>query len=255
MALNLYDDETETFKAYQKDLQNPAGCAITLSEPFATPAMASYGWLPNWRWSCSTRYGTPLPTFQQSTKTCAALSSSSISSLLLDDQGILWVGTYAKGINKYDKNQFKFNLYKNFGTDALNINANIVTSFSEVPNGDIWIGTDGTGLYRWARGGNKFEAFNPAAKENYFASLSVLCMQVSRQKDYLWVGTYDEGLAKVNLKTNARTYYHRATYGSNLNNQSVYALLEDKKGNIWIGTNGGGVNVLNPSPTKLNTWN
>ena len=250
-GLNLYDNETETFRAYKKDLKNPAGLRDGVIRAICKAGDGKLWIATELALELFDPVKNTFTHFRQSSKDVRSLSSSSISSLLLDDHGILWVGTYAKGINKYDKNQFKFNLYKNFGTDALNINANIVTSFSEVPNGDIWIGTDGTGLYRWTRGSDKFEAFNPAAKENYFASLSVLCMQLSRQKDYLWVGTYDEGLAKVNLKTKARTYYTSGSTDRNLGNQSVYALLEDKKGNIWIGTNGGGVNVLNPVTNQI----
>jgi ligand-binding sensor domain-containing protein/signal transduction histidine kinase/DNA-binding response OmpR family regulator len=250
-GLNLYDDKTETFKAYQKDLQNPSGLRDNVIRALCNAGDGKLWVATELALELFDPIRNTFTHFQQSTKDVRSLSSSSISSLLVDDQGILWVGTYAKGINKYDKNQFKFNLYKNFGTDALNINANIVTSFSEVPNGDIWIGTDGTGLYRWAPHSNKFEAFNPAAKENYFASLSVLCMKLSRQKDVLWVGTYDEGMARINLSTKVKTYYRAGNGADKLNNQSVYALLEDKKGNIWIGTNGGGVNVLNPATNQI----
>lgn len=250
-GLNRYDDKTDSFRVYRKDSKNPTALRDNVVRALCSAGDGKLWVATELALELFDPIANTFTHFQQSTKDVRSLSSSSVSSLLVDDQGILWVGTYAKGINKYDKNQFKFNLYKNFGTDALNINANIVTSFSEVPKGDIWLGTDGTGLYRWSRASNTFEGFNPAAKENYFPSLAVLCMKLSRQKDYLWVGTYDEGLAKVNLKTKARTYYKSGKGANSLNNQSVYALLEDAKGNIWIGTNGGGVNVLNPATNQI----
>ncbi|OOQ59409.1 hybrid sensor histidine kinase/response regulator transcription factor [Mucilaginibacter pedocola] len=249
-GLNLYDEKTETFKTYHRDLSTPTGLRDNVIRALYNDGSGKLWVATELALELFDPVANTFTHYQQSLKDVRSLSSSSISSLLVDDQGILWVGTYAKGINKYDKNQFKFNLYKNFGTDALNINANIVTSFSEVPDGDIWLGTDGTGLYRWTPHNNKFEAFSPAAKDNYFPSLAVLCMKLSRQRDYLWVGTYDAGMARVNIKTKARTYYKPGGANS-LNNQSVYALLEDKLGNIWIGTNGGGVNVFNPSTNKF----
>jgi ligand-binding sensor domain-containing protein/signal transduction histidine kinase/DNA-binding response OmpR family regulator len=250
-GLNLYDDKTESFKTYQKDVNNPTGLRDNVVRALCNAGDGKLWVATELALELFDPVKNTFTHFQQSTKDVRSLSSSSVSSLLVDDQGILWVGTYAKGINKYDKNQFKFNLYKNFGTDALNINANIVTSFSEMPGGDIWLGTDGTGLYRWTPHSNTFEGFNPAAKENYFPSLAVLCMKLNRQKDVLWVGTYDEGLARINLKTRARSYYKAGSGTGALNNQSVYTLLEDKKGNIWIGTNGGGVNVLNPATGQI----
>ena len=250
-GLNLYNDKAETFKAYRKDIKNPTGLRDNVVRALCNAGDGKLWVGTELALELFDPANNTFTHFQQSTKDVRSLSSSSISSLLVDDQFILWVGTYAKGINKYDKNQFKFNLYKNFGSDALNINANIVTSFSEVPNGDIWVGTDGTGLYRWTPHSDKFEAFNPGAEGNYFASLSVLSMQLNSKKDVLWVGTYDEGLAKIDLKTKARTYYKTGNGDHELNNKSVYALLQDKKGNIWIGTNGGGVNVLNPATNQI----
>jgi ligand-binding sensor domain-containing protein len=39
-----------------------------------------------------------------------------------------------------------------------------------------------------------------------------------------------------------------------INNNGVYALLEDKKGRIWIGTDGGGVNVYDPVSKKIKKY-
>jgi ligand-binding sensor domain-containing protein len=39
-----------------------------------------------------------------------------------------------------------------------------------------------------------------------------------------------------------------------LNNDAVYALMEDSKGNIWIGTNGGGLNVLNTQTQAIQKY-
>ena len=39
-----------------------------------------------------------------------------------------------------------------------------------------------------------------------------------------------------------------------LSDQRVYALLEDKQNNLWIGTNGGGINVLDLSTQKITKY-
>lgn len=176
-----------------------------------------------------------------------SLSHSSVYSLLVDNVGILWVGTYNGGINKYDKNETSFKLYRNFNNE--NLNTNTVSSFAEGADGDVWVGTDGGGLYHWQRKNNWFTAFNPQSKQHYFPSLSVLALKLSADKKVLWAGTYGNGLIKMDLSTMKPVFYN-----AGLKNNAVYTLMEDRQGNIWAGTNGGGVSMLNPATGRFKNY-
>ncbi|GAA4915077.1 hybrid sensor histidine kinase/response regulator transcription factor [Mucilaginibacter defluvii] len=176
-----------------------------------------------------------------------SLSHSSVYSLLVDNVGILWVGTYNGGINKYDKNETSFKLYRNFNNE--NLNTNTVSSFAEEADGDVWVGTDGGGLYHWQRKNNWFTGFNPQSKQHYFPSLSVLALKLSADRKILWAGTYGNGLIKMDLST-----MHPVFYNTGLKNNAVYTLIEDQQGNIWAGTNGGGVSMLDPATGKFKNY-
>lgn len=246
-GLNRFDSVTNTFSTYKSDPNNNSSLSNN-----AVNAVCVEG--DNELWiateSALDLFNTKTSTFthfQEIPYNDRSLSYSSVYSLLVDDRGILWAGTYSGGVNKYDKNQTSFDLYRNFNNE--NFNANTVSSFAEEADGDVWVGTDGGGLYLWLRKSQWFAAFNPQSKQHYFPSLSVLSLKLSANKKSLWVGTYDKGLIKLDLTTMKSTFYSDI-----LKNTAVYALMEDRAGNIWIGTNGGGVTVLNPASGKAKTY-
>jgi signal transduction histidine kinase/ligand-binding sensor domain-containing protein/DNA-binding response OmpR family regulator len=177
-----------------------------------------------------------------------SLSHNSIRSLYLDDQEILWAGTWVGGVNKYDKNQLAFKRCRIYSPENPKLISNQISSFEEDPSGNIWIGTDGGGLFLWEISGNQFIPFYPASKKNYFPSYSVLTLKLSRDKQVLWLGTNDHGLIEINLKTKGRRFFN--TGNGKLYNNFVTSILEDREGKLWVATNGGGVSVLNKTTGK-----
>src|ERR1019366_7854995 len=95
---------------------------------------------------------------------------------------------------------------------------------------------------------NRFYHYYPqSGNSNTVGGPAILSLLVSRKKDYLWTGTYGNGLNRLDLKTGRFHHYLPGPGPHDLSNASIYALLEDQQGNIWMGTNGGGVDILNPS--------
>ena len=71
-------------------------------------------------------------------------------------------------------------------------------------------------------------------------------------KGNYWVCSKDHGLFKMSPKTGGgwsiKRYYHQDDDKWSMSANSAYQALEDKDGNIWVATYGGGVNIL----TKMN---
>jgi len=61
---------------------------------------------------------------------------------------------------------------------------------------------------------------------------------------FLWIGTED-GLFKFDGYT-YKAYYHEPGNKNSLSNSTIQQISLDSKGNIWIATQNGGVNCLNP---------
>ncbi|MDH5301648.1 MAG: regulator [Gammaproteobacteria bacterium] len=71
----------------------------------------------------------------------------------------------------------------------------------------------------------------------------VRALSVDAKRNQLWIGT-SVGAVQVNLKNGvALQTYTRET---GLANEYVFAALADKQGDVWLGTNGGGVSRLTP---------
>jgi ligand-binding sensor domain-containing protein/signal transduction histidine kinase/DNA-binding response OmpR family regulator len=171
-----------------------------------------------------------------------SLSHDYIRSLYLDDQEILWAGTWGGGVNKYDKNQLAFKRCRIFSAENPKLISNVVTSFEEDPSGNIWIGTESGGAFLWETSGNQFIPFYPGSEKNNFPSYSVRTLKLSRDKQVLWLGTNDHGLVEINIKTKARRIFN--TENGKLHHNFVTSIIEDREGKIWVATNGGGVSVL-----------
>src|SRR5690606_3818712 len=65
------------------------------------------------------------------------------------------------------------------------------------------------------------------------------------EQDQVWIGTYQQGLIHYNLKSNSYKFIQAGNGPNDLNNNEIFCLTKDYQGNLWIGTNGGGVNILN----------
>ncbi len=175
-----------------------------------------------------------------------SLTSKSIRSILIDKQGICWIGTYQGGINKYDENLTLFSLKRSNPFDPNGLSAPFVTSFADGVNGNVYVGTDGGGL----------NLFNPQSRllnhvpikskiDNSNSGLSILTLTKARD-GRLWIGTYQNGIFGYNPQTGSYQQYVKDGSPGSLSSNDVFCLLEDKRGKLWIGTNGAGVNVLDP---------
>jgi ligand-binding sensor domain-containing protein len=74
------------------------------------------------------------------------LSSNSVTCILKDHIGYLWIGTY-DGLNKY--NGYDFKIYKHNPDDLSSIGANAIQTLFEDKQGNIWVGTFDGGLSKY----------------------------------------------------------------------------------------------------------
>jgi ligand-binding sensor domain-containing protein/signal transduction histidine kinase/CheY-like chemotaxis protein len=151
------------------------------------------------------------------------LGVSQVFTVLQCRRGYLWIGTYGGGLSRFDGQNFT-----NYSTkDGLSDNA--VYSIFEDRQGNLWIGTD-IGL-------NKYDgkSFTPYLEQDVVKQKSIRVSFEDRKGD-LWFGTYDNGLGRLNLKTNGFSYL---TTSQGLASNRVRSITPDREGNLWIGTSRG----------------
>lgn len=192
-------------------------------------------------------------TYRNDPEDIYSVTGGSIRSLLPDSDGILWVGTYSGGIDKYDENLPLFDIYRNRGNLQGNeLSHKVVTSFEERTNGTIWVGTDGGGLNLFDPKTGIFKHYlHHPAISNSISANSILTLLRKKKSDQLWIGTYGGGLDRLDPATGKFTNYSKGNKPGQLSDDHIYALMEDRKGNLWIGTNEGGINVLNPATGEI----
>ncbi|MEJ7559015.1 MAG: two-component regulator propeller domain-containing protein [Pedobacter sp.] len=174
-----------------------------------------------------------------------SLTSKSIKYVYIDNQGVYWLAVYRAGINKYDTNLNLFHLKQSNMYDHNGLNASIVTSFAESADAKIYVGTDGGGLNVFDRKTELFRRIKmPEVNEQNSTGLAIMTMKMTRAKK-LYIGTYGTGLFVMDVGTEKTHQFQRGDRSDQLNSNEIFCIKEDKSGQIWIGTNGGGVNVMN----------
>lgn len=121
-----------------------------------------------------------------------SLPHNSVRSFYMD-KGAVWLGCYAGGLRKYDRQLFRFGLYKPLISEPVTQNIKMVFSFAEMKNGDMLIGSDGGGLNIFHKKDKSFFHFD--ASKNLASGIpnehAVLRLLVPQKSDgflgwYLW---------------------------------------------------------------------
>lgn len=80
---------------------------------------------------------------------------------------------------------------------------------------------------------------------------NIYCFSQS-DNDEIWMGTRTRGLVRLNRINESRfrvtRYEHDPQNSTSLNENAIFALYRDSRKRLWIGTFGGGVNLLQESP-------
>ncbi|MEI2273000.1 ATP-binding protein [Sphingobacterium sp. ML3W] len=178
-------------------------------------------------------------TFRPDPSNVHSLSHKSIRSIFADNSGIYWIGTFQGGLNKYDTNLSQFRLKSLDFLEGMTGDPAMITSFAAYQN-KIFLGVDGGGVWQYDRKTDGISSVKLSA--SLPSDLTVLALE--RKLDQLWIGTYQQGVLCYDLMTGSLKRYTAGTKEINLNNNDVFCLKSDFEGNVWVGTNGGGINVI-----------
>jgi signal transduction histidine kinase/DNA-binding response OmpR family regulator len=164
-----------------------------------------------------------------------SLSQNSINTIYKDREGIVWVGTFKKGISYHQDDIMKFPLYRLRIPNAGNLNYDDVNRFIEDPRGNLWIGTNGGGLLYFNRQTGQTTQYLHKAADPTSLTNDVIVSLCLDHEQRLWIGTYFGGLDCFDGKT-FRHYRHNELDSTSISDDRVWELLEDSRQQLWIGT-------------------
>lgn len=174
-----------------------------------------------------------------------SLTENKIYSIYKDREGGIWVGTLFRGVAHLPKQSFS--IEKFVPTPAKNsICGKNIREIKEDETGKIWIGTEDNGLSVFDPRLKTFRNITPSGGVRF----TPLCMTIDQDK--AWVGLFKNGVDIIDTKTYA--IKHLSPKDMNLDESSIWAILQDKKGRIWIG-NGWGVYSADKSSLQFKRHN
>jgi len=155
----------------------------------------------------------------------SSISHAYIRRIYRDRGGLLWIGTDGGGLNKMmfdrERARYVFSRYQHDPSNAAGLRSNAIESLYEDRSGVLWIGT-------------------------YLAGLNKLVFTRSEGKD----------------RDRERFVQFRHIPGSagSLPSGAVTSFCEDRRGELWVGTEGGGIRRLSPvqnpwSPARFQVIN
>lgn len=165
------------------------------------------------------------------------LSSGKVDVIFQDSKGLIWIGVYNGGLDIYNPETKTIQHHKHDDNDPNSISSNIISDIYEDSLGRILLTTNGS-LEIYNPETDNFSRFsNKFIKEN---NITEAYTRIIEDKDNnIWLGTYFNGLLKMDLNLSNITHYN------NLSDKLIRNITQRNNGEIWIGTNLG-LNRYNP---------
>ncbi len=198
------------------------------------------------------------------------LSNNNVMAILQDKSGHIWFGTRRSGVFSYDGKQF-INISE---AEGLSFNLIPQNGIMEDRSGQLWISTIGAGAnrintshfqhYTKADGlaDNFIISANRDSKDNlWFSSITAInkyneAGQTKNITQYPFTysfGIYEDkegnhwfGTTRGLIKYDGKSYYSFGT-AEGISVPDVRPILQDSRGHLWFGGNGGGITRYEPA--------
>ena len=157
-----------------------------------------------------------------------SIGKHGVYSMAQDRDGNLWVGTWDTGLNKLtpteaakaDPREAVFVHYAHQPEKPGSLSSNKIWTIYVDQNNNLWCGTE-----------KSLDRFSPATGSFTSHGQMNAGRIIEDQAGLLWIGTYGNGLARFNPKTNQIRYYNQLrTLDINL----ILDLVADEDENLWL---------------------
>ncbi len=152
------------------------------------------------------------------------------------DTDLLWFGTEADGLFRFNKKTGRFKQFKADPSRPGSLSANTVLSLFQDPQGVLWVPTHGGGLNRYDKKQEKFVTYRAAPGTQGSISGDMVTDCLIDYKGHFWVATSDGGL---NLFDRHKGEFTHFTKGRGFKTRSIRAILEDDEKHLWLSTDTG----------------
>ncbi|MDX2070971.1 MAG: two-component regulator propeller domain-containing protein [Haliscomenobacter sp.] len=182
--------------------------------------------------------------FKNNPQDKSSLNNNIIRDIIQDKEGQIWLATWYNGVDRFEEKTKTFRHYIDQEV-PIRFTRNLYLDRSK----NLWVGTRG-GSNRYDSKHDRFINYKHEPKNPNSMSESTAFDIYEGENNNLWIGTYGGGLNKFNQRTQKFTHY---TTKNGLIDNTVFCVLPDKKGNLWLSTFRGIVK-FNPKTEKFTNY-
>src|SRR5688572_5091666 len=199
--------------------------------------------------------GYDLHYYRNDPKDFTSLASNAITTVYADKNGIIWVGTQERGLDRLDPHSGIVTNFRHTANDSASLSDDRIITILEDRDGAIWVGTK-NGLNRLEHKTKVFTRyFNDPGDSTSLSDNQVRVLYEDRQGT-LWVGTGGHylsdstdigkgGLNRFNKKTKKFSrFLHEPKNTYSLIDNWIGAIFEDSHGTFWVSTAGDGLHTM-----------
>ena len=241
-GLQFYDRQNNKVTYYRHQKHNPSSISSNYSATVLIPKQHKEVWIGSFEsgLDCLNPI-TGIFTHYTYGKGASHLSDSTISALMEDKNGNIWIGLDKGGVNIFERKSKTFIKYSHNEKRNNSLADNNASAFLQDKQGNVWIGSYDAGVTVYNPKTKKFTRLN---HQNSGLSSNVISCFYQDSKGVIWIGTMEGGFNKYDTKTHRFKGY---TEQQGLINNVVYFITEDLKGYLWFSTNQG---VVRFDPVK-----
>ncbi|MGM0509256.1 MAG: ligand-binding sensor domain-containing protein, partial [Fusobacteriota bacterium] len=170
-----------------------------------------------------------------------------------DSQGDLWLGTWNKGVLKYDRSKDKFISYRHNPGNINSIGSDIVWDVYIDKSDIVWLGTWGSGVNQYIWANNLFKGYTYMINsENTLGNNKINTMEVGKNNN-IWIGTLGGGINVFNPETEKIKKFINPETEKHFPSDVIRKIFKDSNGRIWIGSDEG-LSIYLEEENKFKTY-
>ncbi|HEX8376729.1 MAG TPA: two-component regulator propeller domain-containing protein [Pedobacter sp.] len=179
-----------------------------------------------------------------------SLSDNNVRCFAALENDKVLVGTDGGGINQYNATTKKFDKLLVRTSANTSLPSNYINCLLKDKDGDVWVGTYGAEFSMYNPKTKTFRRFPADGSSKGTMNFSIMTICQDKIDGSLWLGCLG-GFSRFDKKTNSFEHF-KVDFKNKpaLNIQNVSCLYDDGE-ELWIGTGGGGLYVLNKKTRKV----
>jgi len=174
-----------------------------------------------------------------------------LRSIFEDSRQQLWVGTHEEGLFLFNPVNSSFTQYKHDEKISGSISSGAILSLNEDEKGNLWVGIENVGLSIFDRSTGKFRVQVHDEIDRHSINGNSIYAICKDRVGNMWLGAYSAGISLYKRNTGSFIAYRHNSTAASISNNFVWDILEDSHKNIWVATDGGGVNKLDAISGKI----